>query len=61
MFFGGESTQIRAHIAQVATIGKGRPLLCGGILESICTIVSVVKIDPMKALHVADDLSDDTA
>src|ERR1700730_12568577 len=39
----GQSAEVRSHIAQVATGGKGSPLFGGRVLEPVVTIVRVVE------------------
>src|SRR6266436_5228871 len=43
VFSGRQGTEVRAHVAQVATGGEGNPLFDGGVLESSLSVVSVVE------------------
>ena len=53
VFSGRQGTEVGAHVAEVATGGEGRPLLCGRVLESSLSIVSVV--EPTHGLAILFD------
>src|SRR5262249_38996308 len=43
MFSGGQSTEVGTHVPQVAAGRERSPFLCGRILQSFLTVMSLVK------------------
>jgi hypothetical protein len=43
MLSGGQSAEVRAHVAQVAARGEGRPFLCSLVLQTVLTVIGVIE------------------